>query len=52
MNREGVTPALGYHQARMLPQAPPAETLKGERDRAILATPAWITGYGARSSAR
>jgi site-specific recombinase XerD len=38
MNREGVTPALGDHQARMLLQAPPAETLKGQRDRAILAT--------------
>jgi integrase/recombinase XerD len=37
MNREGVTPALGGHQARMLLQAPPAETLKGQRDRAILA---------------
>ena len=38
MNREGVTPALGDHQARMLLEAPPAETLKGQRDRAILAT--------------
>jgi len=38
MNREGVTPALGDHQARMLLQAPSAETLKGKRDRAILAT--------------
>ena len=38
MNREGVTPALGDHQARMLLEAPPAETLKGRRDRAILAT--------------
>jgi site-specific recombinase XerD len=38
MNREGVTPALGDHQARMLLQAPPADTLKGQRDRAILAT--------------
>jgi integrase/recombinase XerD len=38
MNREGVTPALGDHQARMLLEAPPAETLKGKRDRAILAT--------------
>ena len=38
MNREGVTPALGDHQARMLLQAPSAETLKGQRDRAILAT--------------
>jgi integrase/recombinase XerD len=38
MNREGVTPALGDHQARMLLEAPPADTLKGKRDRAILAT--------------
>jgi integrase/recombinase XerD len=38
MNRNGVTPALGDHQARMLLEAPPAETLKGKRDRAILAT--------------
>jgi integrase/recombinase XerD len=38
MNREGVTPALGDHQARLLLQAPPEETLKGKRDRAILAT--------------
>jgi integrase/recombinase XerD len=37
MNREGVTPALGDHQARMLLEAPSAETLKGRRDRAILA---------------
>jgi site-specific recombinase XerD len=38
MNRDGVTPALGDHQARMLLDAPSAETLKGTRDRAILAT--------------
>src|SRR5256885_1600839 len=38
MNREGVTPALGDHQARMLLAAPPENTLKGKRDRAILAT--------------
>lgn len=38
MNREGVTPALGDHQARLLLDAPPATTLKGKRDRAILAT--------------
>jgi site-specific recombinase XerD len=38
MNRAGVTPALGDHQARLLLEAPPAETLKGKRDRAILAT--------------
>jgi site-specific recombinase XerD len=38
MNREGVTPALSDHQAWMLLKAPPAGTLKGQRDRAILAT--------------
>jgi len=36
MNREGVTPALGDHQARMLLEAPAEKTLKGKRDRAIL----------------
>jgi integrase/recombinase XerD len=38
MNRQGVTPALGDHQARMLLGAPPVHTLKGKHDRAILAT--------------
>jgi len=38
MNREGVTPALGDHQVRDLLKAPPESTLKGLRDRAILAT--------------
>ena len=38
MNREWVTPALGDHQARMLLNAPPEDSLKGKRDRAILAT--------------
>lgn len=33
---EGKTPALGDHQARRLLNAPPADTLKGLRDRAIL----------------
>jgi len=37
MNREGVTPALSDHQAWMLLKAPPANTLKGKRDQAILA---------------
>src|SRR5207245_4299147 len=37
MNREGVTPALSDHQAWMLLKAPPATTLKGKRDQAILA---------------
>jgi site-specific recombinase XerD len=35
---EGVTPALGDDQARLLLLAPDATTLKGKRDRAILAT--------------
>lgn len=35
---EGSTPALGDVQARQLLDAPPADTLKGIRDRAILAT--------------
>jgi integrase/recombinase XerD len=35
---EGLTPALGDAQARKLIDAPPADTLKGVRDRAILAT--------------
>ena len=35
---EGSTPALGDAQARRLLEAPPAKTLKGIRDRAILAT--------------
>jgi site-specific recombinase XerD len=34
---EGSTPALGDRQARTLLEAPPAGTLKGVRDRAILA---------------
>jgi integrase/recombinase XerD len=37
-NNEGSTPALGDAQARMLLEAPPKDTLKGIRDRAILAT--------------
>jgi site-specific recombinase XerD len=35
---EGKTPALGDGQARALLEAPPENTLKGKRDRAILAT--------------
>ena len=35
---EGSTPALGDGQARKLLEAPPGDTLKGVRDRAILAT--------------
>lgn len=35
---EGSTPALGDAQARKLLNAPPEDTLKGKRDRAILAT--------------
>jgi integrase/recombinase XerD len=37
-NNEGSTPALGDAQVRKLLDAPPADTLKGVRDRAILAT--------------
>jgi len=37
-NNEGSTPALGDDQARRLLEAPPPDTLKGVRDRAILAT--------------
>jgi site-specific recombinase XerD len=37
-NNEGLTPALGDGQARLLLSAPPENTLKGKRDRAILAT--------------
>ncbi|MGO9443876.1 MAG: tyrosine-type recombinase/integrase [Thiobacillaceae bacterium] len=35
---EGKTPALGDHQARKLLDAPEGDTLKGKRDRALLAT--------------
>jgi integrase/recombinase XerD len=35
---EGKTPALGDAQVRALLNAPPADTLKGKRDRAILTT--------------
>jgi site-specific recombinase XerD len=37
MNREGATPALGDDQGLLLLEAPPAGTLKGKRDRAMLA---------------
>src|SRR5215469_6019630 len=37
-SNEGSTPALGDAQARRLLDAPPEDTLKGVRDRAILAT--------------
>jgi integrase/recombinase XerD len=37
-NNEGTTPALSDAQARELLKAPPADTLKGIRDRAMLAT--------------
>src|SRR5215468_9372175 len=37
MNRQGATPALGDDQALRLLEAPPAGTLKGKRDRAMLA---------------
>ena len=35
---EGKTPAIGDHQARQLLDAPDGSSLKGKRDRAILAT--------------
>ena len=35
---EGKTPALGDHQARKLLDAPPDDTMKSKRDRAILST--------------
>lgn len=35
---EGKTPAISDDQARALLEAPPADTLKGKRDRAILST--------------
>jgi integrase/recombinase XerD len=35
---EGSTPALGDAQSRRLLEVPPADTVKGVRDRAILAT--------------
>ena len=37
-NNEGKTPALSNDQARQLLETPPEDTLKGQRDRAILAT--------------
>lgn len=37
-NNEGKTPALSNDQARQLLETPPEDTLKGCRDRAILAT--------------
>ncbi|WP_017842797.1 tyrosine-type recombinase/integrase [Methylotuvimicrobium buryatense] len=36
-NNEGKTPALSNDQARLLLEAPPEDTVKGQRDRAILA---------------
>ncbi|WP_010487489.1 tyrosine-type recombinase/integrase [Pseudomonas sp. S9] len=36
-SNEGKTPALGDHQAKALLEAPPSNTVKGLRDRAILA---------------
>lgn len=37
-NNEGLTPVLGNNHARLLLDAPPEDTIKGKRDRAILAT--------------
>ena len=39
-SNEGTTPAISDAEARHLLERPKAETLKGKRDRAILATPA------------
>ncbi|EPN48758.1 hypothetical protein A245_29695, partial [Pseudomonas syringae pv. actinidiae ICMP 19096] len=36
-SNEGKTPALGDHQAKALLEAPDETTLKGQRDRALLA---------------
>ncbi|KPX77010.1 hypothetical protein ALO84_200040 [Pseudomonas syringae pv. maculicola] len=36
-SNEGKTPAMGYHQAKALLEAPDEATLKGQRDRALLA---------------
>lgn len=36
-SNEGKTPALGDHQAKALLEAPDSESLKGKRDRAVLA---------------
>lgn len=36
-SNEGKTPALGDHQAKALLEAPDAKTVKGKRDRALLA---------------
>jgi integrase/recombinase XerD len=47
---EGSTPALGDARARKLLEAPAADTLKGVRDRAILATLLYH-GIAARSCA-
>ena len=46
---EGSTPALGDSQARKLLEAPPADTLKGARDRAILTV--WKRVLAPRSTA-
>lgn len=40
-NNIGMTPAISDEQAKALIEAPPANTLKGIRDRAILATLAY-----------
>jgi len=45
---EGKTPALGDHQARALLEAPDPATLKGRRDRAILAV---LLYHGLRATA-
>ena len=48
---EGKTPALGDAQVRQLMEAPPSDTLKGKRDRAILSVLAYhaLGGKSSRS---
>nr|UVN17988.1 Tyrosine recombinase XerC [Pseudomonas syringae] len=43
-SNEGKTPALGDHQAKALLEAPDESTLKGQRDRALLAVLLFTTG--------
>lgn len=50
-NNEGSTPALGDAQVRRLLEAPAPDTLKGVRDRAILATLCSTTASAVRSCA-
>ena len=51
-SNEGTTPPLSDEQARRLLEAPPEDTLKGIRDRAILATLLYHGMRGGKSCAR